>query len=193
MILVTGFEPFTTGQGLILKDNPTGPLAEDIARHVPHAQSKVLPVSFQETRRMLNQCFDELAPTIWLGLGFAPHRTTVDIECVALNIEHCIRPDNDGERPFLRPIIENGPLAYETQLDASRAIDTLTKRGISATVSLHAGTFLCNQTFYLGCHRGATVGTPQIATFIHVPPLPEYTLLGSGIAHLLRELSGSGH
>ena len=33
-VLVTGFEPFTTGQGLRLTENPTGPLAHDIAQRL---------------------------------------------------------------------------------------------------------------------------------------------------------------
>jgi len=193
MILVTGFEPFTTGQGLVLDENPTGPLAEAIAANLPDAESRVLPVSFKDTRRRLNECFDTLKPRIWLGLGFAPHRTTVDIECVALNLEHCTRPDNDGEQPFLRPIVADGPLAYESSFDVHRAVEVLASQDLTAHVSLHAGAFLCNQTFYLGCHGSVTQGIPQTAMFIHVPPRPEYTSLAGAIGQLLRDLSGSGH
>ena len=51
--------------------------------------------------------FEDRRPRIWLGLGYAPHRKTVDFEAIALNMEHCIRADNDGEQPTMRPIESN--------------------------------------------------------------------------------------
>ena len=41
--------------------------------------------------------------------------------------------------------------------------------GAAAHVSHHAGTFLCNQAFFVACHAAVTTGAPRIASFVHVP------------------------
>ena len=93
MILVTGFEPFTTGQGLKLDHNPTGDIAMAVASRLNSAHGSVLPVSFAKTKASLLDLFEKHRPTHWLGMGFAPHRTTSDVEGVALNLEHAVRGD----------------------------------------------------------------------------------------------------
>ena len=109
MILVTGFEPFTTGQGLKLKHNPTGDIAMAVGARLDNAIGSVLPVSFAKTKASLLDLFDKHKPTHWLGMGFAPHRTTIDVEVVALNLEHAVRGVRDGRRAegnlAARPIV----------------------------------------------------------------------------------------
>ena len=129
-----------------------------------------------------------MKPRAWVGLGYAPHRTQVDIETIALNIEHATRPDNDGDQPFMRPIIENAPLAYRTRFDVPSAVSHFAAHGIEAFPCLHAGAFLCNQTFYLGCHRVETASPLSLAAFIHVPPMDCYAQFSAGLKACLRHL-----
>jgi len=181
MFLITGFEPFTTGQGLVLTHNPTADIAQ--ALHAPEAgvSGAVLPVSFTRTREVLLSTFAEVQPRAWIGLGFAPHRTTIDVEVVALNIEHARSGDNDGATPSLRPIMPHEPDAYRSQGPVEELCAALDGQGAAAQLSFHAGTFLCNQSFYLGCHAARGEGSMRWATFVHVPPMAAYDAFGASL------------
>ena len=110
-VLITGFEPFTTGKGLVLDRNPTGEIARAVGSTVDACTGRVLPVSFKDTRAQLEALLEELAPTYWVGMGFAPHRTTLDLEAIALTVEHAVHGDNDGECPTSVPLGRR-PVAY---------------------------------------------------------------------------------
>jgi pyroglutamyl-peptidase len=189
MILLTGFEPFTTQQGLELTHNPTADIAIDVADGLPGVTSAVLPVGYERTRAALLEHFEIVQPRVWVGLGYAPHRTTLDIETVALNLEHAGRPDNDGDQPFMRAIIEDAPMAYRTRLDVKEAINAFGEHGVEASASLHAGAFLCNQTFFLGCHQCEMEQSLSLAAFIHVPPMDHFTAFEAGLTALLKILA----
>ena len=188
MLLITGFEPFTTGQGLRLEHNPTADIAPRVARRIAGAQSAVLPVSFRDTKSSLLAHFEAHRPTAWIGLGYAPHRVTLDIETLAVNIEHATSPDNTGETPWMRPIMGGAPPALRTRLDMQEAIATFARHEVVATPAFHAGTFLCNQSFYLGCHAVENEGPLAMAVFIHVPPMQSYQAFEDGLVALANGL-----
>jgi pyroglutamyl-peptidase len=187
-VLLTGFEPFTTGQGLALTHNPTADIVERVARRMEGVTAAVLPVSFAATPAALGALFDRHHPRVWLGLGYAPHRATLDIETVAVNVEHAARGDNDGARPFMGEVVAGGPAAYRTRLDVQAAIRAFAVHGVEAAVGFHAGTFMCNQVFYLGCHR-CEAGELDMAAFIHVPPMDDYAAFEAGLADLVAATS----
>ncbi len=187
--LITGFEPFTTGQGLVLTHNPTGNWAKEIALGLPSASHATLPVSYAQTKTALRQRFASDAPTIWLGLGFAPHRTRIDVEYIALNVEHAESGDNDGVCPRFRPIVEGGPTALTTRISVDGLVDRLNGAGLSAQSAFHAGTFLCNQSFYLGCYEVEVNKTLSLAAFIHVPPDIEEKIFVKTVIEWLKTLS----
>ena len=60
MILLTGFEPFTTGQGLELTHNPTAEIAMSVAASVEGVRGAVLPVSFERTRACLTDHLNQI-------------------------------------------------------------------------------------------------------------------------------------
>ena len=152
---ITGFEPFTTGQGLILDHNPTAGIAAQVAEALPSGAHQTLPVSYRKTKQALESEFARVRPKHWIGLGYAPHRTTLDFETIALNMEHAVRGDNDGETPWMRPIVNGGPQAYQTQVDTKGALAILNLHGAPGVAAFHAGTFLCNQVFFFGVsHSG---------------------------------------
>jgi len=189
MLLLTGFEPFTTGQGLTLKHNPTADIARRLGAALPDVTGAVLPVSYAETRVALTRLWDVQRPRRWIGLGYAPHRRQVEVETVALNVEHAARGDNDGVTPTDRAIVEDGPLAYRSRVNTVDAAALWGAHGVSAVPGFHAGTFLCNQVFYLGCHRVETVGDLESALFIHVPPMDDFTAFEAGLADLIDALT----
>ena len=106
----------------------------------------------EKTKAALEKRLQEVRPRHWIGLGFAPHRTTLDVETIALNMEHAVRGDNDGATPWMEPIVEGAPQAYQTGLDMRETLAILEDHGAPGVAAFHAGTFLCNQVFFLGCH-----------------------------------------
>jgi pyroglutamyl-peptidase len=187
VVLLTGFEPFTTGRGLSLSHNPTADIALAVGSETAGVTGAVLPVSYAKTPVALAGLFEAHRPRIWVGLGYAPHRETLDIEQIAINVAHANRGDNDGACPQREAIVEGGPVAYETRLDIPAAVALLEAHGVSAQPAFHAGTFMCNQVFYLGCHRCA-LGQLDLAAFIHVPPMDDFRPLERGLAAVLKDL-----
>ena len=188
MILLTGFEPFTTGQGLELSHNPTADIVRRVSERLPGSEYAVLPVSYARTRAALEERFRALNPRVWIGLGYAPHRTTLDIETLAVNMEHAVRGDNDGAQPWMRAIVRDAPAAYRGRINMESAIEAFAQHGVEAVPCFHAGTFLCNQTFYLGCHHCEGSASMELAAFIHVPPMEDYADFEAGLRTLILSL-----
>jgi pyrrolidone-carboxylate peptidase len=68
------------------------------------------------------------------------------------------------------------------------ALEILNRYGAPAVAAFHAGTFLCNQVFFLGCH-GVESGTSlEKAAFIHVPPMDSFEPLVEGLVGLFLAL-----
>ena len=185
--LITGFEPFRTRQGEQLPENPTGRMAEALAERLPGGTAHILPVEFRKNPVLWGKLLDEVVPDGWLGLGLAPGRSRVEFEMVALNLQHADSPDNADCCPRLEPVIEGGPLALAPTLPAQPFLDRLRGAGVQAGLSFHAGTFLCNQLFYLGTHA-ATVGNRLAFTgFVHVPFLESESTVVDALAASLLE------
>lgn len=186
--MITGFEPFTTGQGLVLDHNPTADIAAAVARKRSQVVSHTLPVSYKKTKSALLGHFAAVSPRHWIGLGFAPHRTQLDFETIALNMEHAVSGDNDGETPWMRPIEADAPCAYQSRVDVDGALEILARYNSHGVPAFHAGTFLCNQTFFLGCHSVESNSGLEKAIFIHVPPMDQYESLVDGLVGLFEAL-----
>ncbi len=168
-VLVTAFGAFTTRAGLRIDPNPTVAIAEAIGRRCSNVVTATLPVSFERTPAALEGLIERWKPAAWLGMGAAATRPDIDIEVIALNVEHASRADNDGDSPTDRPIVPLAPAAYRTRLDAAALAAELRADGLPVSASHHAGTFLCNQAFFVGCHRSESRGVPAVAAFVHVP------------------------
>jgi pyroglutamyl-peptidase len=64
-------------------------------------------------------------------------------------------------------IIDGTPDAYFSTLPVKEIVEAIKARGVSASVSLSAGTFLCNHIFYVTQNKFA--GTNVRSGFVHVP------------------------
>ena len=170
-VLITGFEPFG-GYSI----NPSQLLLEECAgfpnKHV-HIRPLLLPVDWKTVRQTLPRTVRSMKPDIVLSMGQADGRTMVSLERVAINVLHFRIPDNKGHKPLNQPIIKSGPTAYFAKMPLDRLHDTLQNHDIPAQISNTAGTYLCNQTMYLGLHASTFVKKIKICGFIHVPLLPE--------------------
>jgi pyroglutamyl-peptidase len=148
-ILVTGFEPWGR-----LRRNPSGELALALGGHV-------LPVDFRRAERRLLSLVRRLRPEAILMLGLAQRRSRIELEAVALNVDHS---EEGGRRAWRRPI-GKGPLALPARLPLERLYRRLRAARIPVAISHHAGTFVCNHVFY-----AALAATHVPCGFVHVPP-----------------------
>lgn len=168
-ILLTGFEPFA-GESI----NPSWQVAQGFqgqrfGSHEVH--SLMLPCVFRESLRVIDQAISELNPNMVIALGQAEGRPDVSFERFAVNLDHARIPDNKGGQPQEQEIVAGGPTAHATTLPIQRLADRLKQAGIPASLSLSAGTFVCNHVFYHLQHRFQA--TPVRSGFIHLPVLPE--------------------
>ncbi|QND84265.1 Pyrrolidone-carboxylate peptidase [Chromobacterium vaccinii] len=165
-VLLTGFEPFG-GETI----NPSWEAArrldgETIAGARVHA--RLLPCAFGSALDALNRELDALRPDIAIAVGQAGGRPDIAVERVAINIDDARFPDNAGRQPIDQLIVADGPAAYFSTLPIKAIVAGLRERGLPATVSQSAGTFVCNHVMYGLLHRGGLRGG-----FIHLPFLPE--------------------
>ncbi|MCX6950959.1 MAG: pyroglutamyl-peptidase I [Verrucomicrobia bacterium] len=169
-VLVTGFEPFG-GERL----NPSAEIAQRlhgvlIAGH--RVEGAVLPCRFGAAIVELRKRIRKTRPVLVVCVGQAGGRPEITPERVAINVDDARIADNGGARPVDAPVVRGGPAAYFSTLPIKAIVAALRKKGVPASVSQTAGTFVCNHVFYGLMHalrrRRAVRGG-----FIHVPFLPE--------------------
>lgn len=164
-ILLTGFEPFHKS-----KLNPS----QEIIRRISHRSlvaKEVLPVTFGEASQKLISLINQHKPTVVISLGQAEGRKEITPERIAINLDDARIPDNAGNSPKERAIIAGGPDAYFTTLPIKNLVEELNENGIPASISLSAGTFVCNHIFYAMQHHCA--GKAIKSGFIHLPLMNE--------------------
>jgi len=164
-ILLTGFEPFHNS---IL--NPSQEIIRRISHHSLVAK-EVLPVTFNEASLKLISLIAQHKPTVVIALGQAEGRKEITPERIAINLDDARIPDNAGKSPKERAIVAGGPDAYFTTLPIKNLVEELNENGIPASISLSAGTFVCNHIFYAMQHHCA--GMEIKSGFIHLPLMNE--------------------
>ncbi|MFD0959670.1 pyroglutamyl-peptidase I [Paenibacillus chungangensis] len=170
-ILVTGFDPF--GGDTV---NPAWEAVRTLAEH-KHADyrivARLLPTVFDKSIRLLKQYMEEIDPDVILCVGQAGGRATFSVERIAVNVNDARIPDNEGKQPIDTPVVEDGPTGYWTTLPIKAIISRLKEKGIPASISHTAGTFVCNHVFYGLMHEIAVAKPGVKGGFIHIPYLPE--------------------
>lgn len=144
-LLVTGFGPFRD-----VTFNPSGAIADALSHAPPagwHVTSAVLPVTFEDAPRAIDQALSRLdtAPQLLLGLGVHPGRL--------FRLEVRARAQ-DSERV--------------TSLDVNHSALALSSAGGGAVlVSNDAGQYVCECAYHHLLARGSERDVP--ALFLHVP------------------------
>ena len=164
-ILLTGFEPFHKS-----KLNPS----QEIIRRISHRSlvaKEVLPVTFGEASQKLISLINQHKPTVVISLGQAEGRKEITPERIAINLDDARIPDNAGNSPKERAIVAGGPDAYFTTLPIKNLVEKLNEHRIPASISLSAGTFVCNHIFYAMQHHCG--GKAIKSGFIHLPLMNE--------------------
>jgi pyroglutamyl-peptidase len=113
-------------------------------------------------------------PTHVLLMGQAASREKLTFERVAANRRDFGVPDACGRIGFIGPVRDQGPERRGTTWpDLEGAAAAVSAEGVPAAVSDDAGTHLCNQTLYLALEAGERADPRFVATFLHLPLLPE--------------------
>lgn len=179
-LLLMGFEPFD--------QDPVNPSWEAVRQldgmllgEGVQIVARRLPCAFALVEECLAEWITQLRPAMVIATGLGPGRDSISMERVAINVNDARIPDNLGAQPVDTPVVVDGPAAYFSTLPIKAMVKALREAGVPAAVSQTAGTFVCNQVFYLLQH--ALAGTGVRSGFIHVPNLPEQ-VAGTGLASM---------
>ena len=168
VVLVTAFEPF--GDSDV---NASQTILQRLSAVSPSLRTGILPVRRNTVHQTLTELVRQHAPNAIVMLGEAGPEEVIRLELVALNHDDFRMPDNDGVVTEASRIVDAGPDAYFSNLSV-HSIETMVPVDDShakVTISLTAGSFLCNHTYFLARHFHADIP----ALFIHIPCLREET------------------
>jgi pyroglutamyl-peptidase len=181
-VLITAFEAFE-GETL----NPSLEIAlrldqQMIAGH--RVEIEILPVAFADTHEPLRRRLLACEFALVIGLGLAGGRSSVSLERVAINLIDARIADNRGAQPIDQAIVPDGPAAYFSTLPVKAMRQALVAAGIPAQISFSAGSYVCNQVFYLLLHELGLRCSGARAGFIHLPYLPAQAAAHPGAASM---------
>jgi pyroglutamyl-peptidase len=149
----------------------------------------VLPVSFKDMPGILAEILSTHPHAVVLT-GLAADRKKISFEKVAINlIDSSGRPDNDGAIIQDQLIDKAGENAYFSSLPIRQMYEQLSAKQIASEISLSAGSYVCNQSFYLLMNAISRGKLKTLGGFIHLPASAD---LGGDwkqeeITHALRE------
>jgi len=167
-LLITGFEPFG-GETVNPSWEAVRRLPETVGGWI--VRPLRIPVVYGRASQAVAEAASQLHPDAILCVGQAGGRAGITPEAVAVNLREARIPDNAGNQPAAEPVVAGGPAAYFATVPVRRMVAALSDAGIPASLSLSAGSFVCNDVFYALSHRFHD--TPVKVGFIHVPWLPE--------------------
>ena len=167
-LLITGFDPFG-GEHI----NPSWEAVKLLPDIIGPFQLKKIqiPTVFGSGAQAVLEAAQSFDPDFILCVGQAGGRSAVTPERIAVNIRDAKIPDNNGYLPSGERIIPQGPAAYFATVDVSAMVQAAQESGHPATVSNHAGAFVCNDVLYTLLHHYNQTDTK--VGFIHVPWLPQ--------------------
>jgi pyroglutamyl-peptidase len=185
-VLITAFEPYDRW-----KENASWLSLIELTRNLPEQPrvvTRLYPVDFQRARARLE---DDLQADydFALHLGQAPGTGRIQLEAIGLNIGGTAAQSPDQ----FQPLDPNGPVACQSDLPLGDWAEQMRGAGIPATVSYHAGTYLCNAVLYLSLHLAKLRGLKTRSAFIHLPLTPQQVLLErSDYASMSPAISAAG-
>lgn len=166
-ILVTSFDPFGS-ENINSSMLCLQALESDNAELV----KLVVPTSFERSAEAVCNAICEHRPDAVIMLGQAP-RSVITVERVAVNIDDASICDNDDCKPVDKPILEGGASAYFSTLPVKNIVREISSRGVPASISNSAGTFVCNHLMYSVLHFLNVMIPDTLAGFIHIPLTPK--------------------
>lgn len=184
-ILVTGFDPFG-GETV----NPAIETVKRLPGAIAGAQIIKLevPTVCHKSLRVIDEAIKAFDPDVVLSIGQAGGRPDITVERVGINVDDCRIPDNEGNRIIDEPIFAGGPDAYFVTLPIKAMVQKIRAKGIPASVSNTAGTFVCNHVTYGVCHLIALKYPGKRSGFIHIPFLPQQVVDKKNMPSMSQEM-----
>lgn len=174
-VLITGFEPFA-GETL----NPSWQVASSLDGWQFDDEISVsairLPCVFKQSLLTLEQAINQLKPAVVIMLGQAGGCSQLKLEKIASNYIDAAFADNAGQQPRDGLTASHGPAAYFSNLPEKAMLQALHMQHIPAQLSLSAGSYVCNHSFYGLMHLIKNQYASIRGGFIHLPYLPEQVL-----------------
>ncbi len=188
-ILVTGFDPFG--------GEPINPAIETVKR-LPDviAGAEIvkleIPTICHKSLQVIEEAIEKYDPDVILSIGQAGGRPDITVERIGINVDDCRIPDNAGNQFIDEPVYPDGPAAYFVTVPIKSMVQKIKSRGIPASVSNTAGTFVCNHVTYGVCHLTATRYPGKRSGFIHIPFLPQQVIDKKNMPSMSQELLVEG-
>ena len=167
-ILVFGFEPF-----LEFDENPAQLLAQRLDAKTfkgKRVTGVVLPVDCERAERGIARAIDSVKPELVICFGLAAGREKITPEKIAVNYrfaERAERADRAGRRMAGSPIDSSGPDGLFTNLPVEGLVASLNEHGIPASLSLSAGSYVCNHVMFVIVREARRRGFA--GGLVHVP------------------------
>ncbi len=165
-VYITGFEPFG-GESVNASWEAVRLLPDKLSGW--KILKEQLPVVYGLAGSRMLQTAESADSGIIICTGVAAGRTEITPEMIAVNLRFARIADNAGFRPFFERIDPAGPDGIFSSLPVSEMAETVRQSGIPSNVSFTAGTYVCNDLFYLLMHRCRNEDI--LRGFIHVPPV----------------------
>ena len=172
-ILVSKFSPFD-GERI----NPSIEAVKKLPDTVEGAEIiKVeIPVSGEKSIEMLEKYIEIHRPDAVINVGQAGGRSDITVERIGINLDDYRIEDNDGNKITDKKIAEDGDDGYFTTIPVKAIVSAVRKKGIPASVSYSAGTYICNHVCYYMAYLSRKKYPEMRTGFIHIPYLPEQTV-----------------
>lgn len=166
-ILVTGFDAF--GGASV---NSSALVVEALAQaEQSGVMTAVLPTSYREAERRIQTLIRRHKPNRILMLGLARKASAIRLEQVALNLNDCAAPDNDGEIRLGQRIAAEAPIGHWNSLPLHRMARIAERLGHEIELSRDAGGFVCNHVFFTAAQAIAMEPTDCRCGFVHLPSI----------------------
>lgn len=162
-LLITGFGPFPG-----IPENPSEVAARNIARSPRwrllgvDVEALALATTYAAVDAELRPALADRRPDALLMIGVAGRAREVRVETRGLNRASILLPDARKARPA-KLVLGPGPHARPTRTRPARQVVTLRRRGFKARLSINAGAYLCNASYFAALEQTIPV------IFIHIP------------------------
>lgn len=165
-ILVTAFDPYDQWS----ENSSWEALAEMLKEYgLPEGvTTRRYPVDLERLKERLHKDLEHGFDAV-LHLGQSPGASAIHLETIAVNIAGVSY--NGGK--LWGPLVSGAPTAYQSSLPMDQFREELLNERIPASITYHAGTYLCNAVFYLTQHWHASRQKECKVGFAHFPLLTD--------------------